>query len=151
MSVDAIKLWKVVRVLMWVGLLIFVVSVETASSVPIAFVSLLLLARTRLSSTELWIVITVISLVVATLLLIHPLLVLVILGGVHVLMSIRPDFWRAHPARLLAVSVVLGSAPVWLMEIVVTERVLGLALLSILVAAALLWKFERRRNAESFD
>ena len=121
-------------------------AIEFSVSLPVLTASLFVSALLRLKQFEAWVLIVLLSLVTASLYMVSWPLVLSLFVLWYGITRRFAQSLVHQPLRILSLGLSLGVLPAVLLDIVVTERVIGLTLLGILGAFGLLWLSHNRRS-----
>lgn len=122
--------WRVIRFFGILLLLLVLFTIEFAGSIPIAAASLYVHFLLRLHWLESWLLTLVFSLAVAALYLVPWTLVFVVLMVAGVLVQRWSANLRGHSIRIVGVGAMLGIIPVIVFDPVITERIIGLSVIS---------------------
>ncbi|MEX0895580.1 MAG: hypothetical protein WDZ94_01415 [Patescibacteria group bacterium] len=132
--------WRIIRFLSIVLLLIVLVTLEFAVSLPMAAASMFIYFVIQLHWLESWLLTIIMSLTVASLYLLSWPLVF----GVLMLVVLAVMQWSAilkkYPFRIIVLGVLLGVVPVIAFDVLVTERVIGLSFINMVVVAVVIRK-----------
>lgn len=138
--------WKILQFLIILVGLVMLLAIEFSVSLPVLTASLFVSALLRVQRFEAWALIVFLSLVTATLYMVSWPLVLSLFVLWYGIVRRFTHSLVHQPLRILSLGLTLGVLPAVLLDVVVTERVMGLTLLGILGAFVLVWLSHNRRS-----